>query len=122
MRLRYCVFFFFQAEDGIRYRLVTGVQTCALPIWKPWVPWPCAGDLRGLLMVALRSQGNWRWEGPLGTPLGLVHWKRASSPVEAWNSACLSRCSRGDRPLVERYLEPGGLFPTMHGRVTAPSC
>ena len=25
-------FFFFQAEDGIRDRLVTGVQTCALPI------------------------------------------------------------------------------------------
>src|SRR5207244_5508784 len=24
--------FFFQAEDGIRYDLVTGVQTCALPI------------------------------------------------------------------------------------------
>src|SRR2546423_15693839 len=27
-----CVFFFFQAEDGIRDKLVTGVQTCALPI------------------------------------------------------------------------------------------
>src|SRR5438105_8682796 len=27
-------FFFFQAEDGIRDPLVTGVQTCALPIWK----------------------------------------------------------------------------------------
>src|SRR5437763_8306592 len=25
-------FFFFQAEDGIRYTSVTGVQTCALPI------------------------------------------------------------------------------------------
>src|SRR5207247_10759766 len=25
--------FFFQAEDGIRYPLVTGVQTCALPIF-----------------------------------------------------------------------------------------
>ena len=25
--------FFFQAEDGIRDRLVTGVQTCALPIY-----------------------------------------------------------------------------------------
>ena len=92
-------------------------------------------------MVALRSQGNWRWEGPLGTPLGLVQWKRASSPVEAgisgflsisdsdrrvpaelvqeslasslveaWNSACLSRCSRGERPLVELYLEPA-VFP-----------
>src|SRR5258708_32076260 len=39
--MRYCVtafsivgisFFFFQAEDGIRDDLVTGVQTCALPI------------------------------------------------------------------------------------------
>src|SRR5437868_7580269 len=27
-------FFFFQAEDGIRDRNVTGVQTCALPILK----------------------------------------------------------------------------------------
>src|SRR5205823_8439064 len=29
----YC--FFFQAEDGIRDKLVTGVQTCALPIFEP---------------------------------------------------------------------------------------
>src|SRR6266404_5562905 len=27
--------FFFQAEDGIRDKLVTGVQTCALPISLP---------------------------------------------------------------------------------------
>src|SRR5256885_9592161 len=26
--------FFFQAEDGIRDYKVTGVQTCALPIWS----------------------------------------------------------------------------------------
>src|SRR5260370_11493975 len=31
LRLRLC-FVFFQAEDGIRYSSVTGVQTCALPI------------------------------------------------------------------------------------------
>src|SRR5256885_10851714 len=30
-----CVFFFFQAEDGIRDYKVTGVQTCALPISVP---------------------------------------------------------------------------------------
>src|SRR2546425_9538198 len=30
----YPLFFFFQAEDGIRDKLVTGVQTCALPIWN----------------------------------------------------------------------------------------
>src|SRR5256885_13143069 len=28
-------FFFFQAEDGIRDYKVTGVQTCALPIYRP---------------------------------------------------------------------------------------
>ena len=32
-RLKF-VFFFFQAEDGIRDHCVTGVQTCALPIYK----------------------------------------------------------------------------------------
>src|SRR5437867_12830527 len=30
--LLFFCFFFFQAEDGIRDRTVTGVQTCALPI------------------------------------------------------------------------------------------
>src|SRR5207247_5702643 len=29
-----CLCFFFQAEDGIRDPLVTGVQTCALPIYS----------------------------------------------------------------------------------------
>src|SRR5207248_8138998 len=29
-------YFFFQAEDGIRDRTVTGVQTCALPIYTPY--------------------------------------------------------------------------------------
>src|SRR5207249_3669996 len=32
--LRRLCFFFFQAEDGIRDRNVTGVQTCALPIYR----------------------------------------------------------------------------------------
>src|SRR5215216_889977 len=40
------VFFFFQAEDGIRDDLVTGVQTCALPIW---------GRSLGKLALGLRT-------------------------------------------------------------------
>src|SRR5256886_15459432 len=32
------LFFFFQAEDGIRDLTVTGVQTCALPISGPEFP------------------------------------------------------------------------------------
>src|SRR5438034_8469258 len=31
---RYLSYFFFQAEDGIRDHCVTGVQTCALPIFR----------------------------------------------------------------------------------------
>src|SRR5437763_2239108 len=38
-------FFFFQAEDGIRDTSVTGVQTCALPIWRTWVGVDNARDL-----------------------------------------------------------------------------
>src|SRR2546421_8091126 len=34
LRIMLMVFFFFQAEDGIRDLIVTGVQTCALPICR----------------------------------------------------------------------------------------
>ena len=36
--------FFFQAEDGIRDDLVTGVQTCALPIFDCDDGLPVGGD------------------------------------------------------------------------------
>src|SRR2546425_3142407 len=42
-------FFFFQAEDGIRDKLVTGVQTCALPIL---VRLKMAGCLAGLTFTS----------------------------------------------------------------------
>src|SRR5690348_17444397 len=59
VRLKYCsrcsyvifsfvffIFFFFQAEDGIRDGRVTGVQTCALPISS-------AGTVQAKLRVPL---------------------------------------------------------------------
>src|SRR2546421_8264714 len=39
-------FFFFQAEDGIRDLIVTGVQTCALPISKALSSLRSAGALQ----------------------------------------------------------------------------
>src|SRR2546430_13467005 len=47
-----CIFFFFQAEDGIRDLTVTGVQTCALPIF--------VGRPGGPLFVDLRAPGRQR--------------------------------------------------------------
>ena len=43
-------------------------------------------------------------------PADLGQESQAWSWVEAWNSASLWRCSRGERTLVELYLEPG-VFP-----------
>src|SRR5258708_30037994 len=47
-------FFFFQAEDGIRDDLVTGVQTCALPISRFYC---CTTNLspRGISRFSLSS-------------------------------------------------------------------
>src|SRR5690606_40648728 len=47
------LFFFFQAEDGIRDFHVTGVQTCALPIFnrlsrEQLVEWLAWNDVHGL--------------------------------------------------------------------------
>src|SRR5207244_6040442 len=46
--------FFFQAEDGIRDDLVTGVQTCALPISQA-LEWAKAAAARDLESVFSRS-------------------------------------------------------------------
>src|SRR2546422_7035944 len=53
------IFFFFQAEDGIRDVAVTGVQTCALPIWG-------VGDRIGAGASHRRATAR----RPLGVPAG----------------------------------------------------
>src|SRR5256886_10233476 len=56
----FCTTFFFQAEDGIRDLTVTGVQTCALPIYPIHVVLRAAGDLsddhRGLHVGMERAE------------------------------------------------------------------
>src|SRR5258708_26749228 len=48
LRSEFFFLFFFQAEDGIRDDLVTGVQTCALPIllkvWSTEALWQIVND------------------------------------------------------------------------------
>src|SRR5205823_11862992 len=60
--------FFIQAEDGIRDKLVTGVQTCALPIWiysaaerRALAPWIDPGKAR---TQERRDQGTRRGFAP----------------------------------------------------------
>src|SRR2546426_4550353 len=57
------VFFFFQAEDGIRDYKVTGVQTCALPISpeaKPqWEERIRTADTQGMEPLVEPTLGRW---------------------------------------------------------------
>src|SRR2546427_8896582 len=46
-------FFFFQAEDGIRFLTVTGVQTCALPILTPNIASPLMVLFAVILLPAI---------------------------------------------------------------------
>src|SRR5690606_40032402 len=68
-------FFFFQAEDGIRYFHVTGVQTCALPISDGTrtpsirVSSPRCAPLPPTSAICARStSSNRRTKGGIGVP------------------------------------------------------
>src|SRR3989475_6353664 len=77
-----CFFFFFQAEDGIRDLTVTGVQTCALPIYRAR-PAPAAGVVR----APLRRPGAARAAGAISigrrVPRYSHHGGRRNDPLPA---------------------------------------
>src|SRR5207253_8408848 len=54
------IHFFFLAEDGIRDGHVTGVQTCALPIYFEPGGWPVSADRRDRLDGGAVSPGPGR--------------------------------------------------------------
>src|SRR5690606_39356925 len=94
-------FFFFQAEDGIRDFHVTGVQTCALPIWPRGterrrlaglvdVPVPAPRDPMDAVLrnphVAEGKRFCWKCGEPVGrsTPVG-------PGPTEIGRASCRER-------------------------------
>src|SRR5687767_175416 len=104
--------FFFQAEDGIRDKLVTGVQTCALPICRAGPPRPPttggrppprspgrtgalrAGGRGGARSVAGRCRARWRrWRGRGRAP-GVPGGRLRGGPRRWWSR----RSILGKRP------------------------
>src|SRR5256884_2041711 len=79
------LFFFFQAEDGIRDVAVTGVQTCALPICTASLPTSTsprlcvgyAGSAVRPMRVRTSRRGTGREGGSTGSPQA-VHSQPAS--------------------------------------------
>src|SRR5256885_7566812 len=86
------LFFFFQAEDGIRDYKVTGVQTCALPISCRPVPRAAAVHARGQL-AALERTGPCDVHADRPVPARAVHGYVRPAP-----SAGPGRTARLDRP------------------------
>src|SRR5699024_12195898 len=98
--------FFFQAEDGIRDRNVTGVQTCALPIFEIDEGAQAPSDdelLDGTEFLIARTLGGLdgavrlvaRWDGGSGVEIG-----RASCRGRGWMSARAAACRAKDQSVV----------------------
>src|SRR5699024_12103460 len=94
------LFFFFQAEDGIRDRNVTGVQTCALPISPPGRQLPNEHTARKQrLMRSLcfrRIQDRVRLTGSSGAAADPRRWAAAPAggPPEIGRASCRERVER----------------------------
>src|SRR2546425_13168822 len=54
-------YFFFQAEDGIRDKLVTGVQTCALPIYRRYQSMMASRNTNTTAAPMARNTTNGTW-------------------------------------------------------------
>src|SRR5205085_6609104 len=93
------VFFFFQAEDGIRDLTVTGVQTCALPIYYEIRVDKNANDTYGAFRVGIHDD--------LVTALGLATQVDGHSVGEALARA-MDPDSRSEERRVGKECGSGG--------------
>src|SRR2546426_11114507 len=105
-------FFFFQAEDGIRDYKVTGVQTCALPIWSRAVRFEKAASCAR------------KWDGPRPSFCSAAITQRCFAFLifgTHRSAFCTSDFIRGKAPGKERnWMPPGtarGLRPQRAGRL-----
>src|SRR5690606_40913803 len=105
-------FFFFQAEDGIRDFHVTGVQTCALPIYSGAIPFASkggndSGALRAFAQAGVRAAGCADCLGIWNSELrsGNNEWTLGS----AGNAPQIGRASCRDRL---QHLAVNQLFST----------
>src|SRR2546430_5557649 len=89
-------FFFFQAEDGIRDLTVTGVQTCALPIYSKFALNSAVRDClrRGFLLTPPSEMRlSQRGAGPANPAYSPVSFLLERSEERRVGKECRSRWS-----------------------------
>src|SRR5256885_6973815 len=98
--LKAIIFFFFQAEDGIRDYKVTGVQTCALPIYENSSA--LLGD-HGVQAVAYMSRNRALTSTDRTHNLGITSvWEIPLGRSEEHTSELQSPCNLVCRLLLEK--------------------
>src|SRR5437762_3982816 len=99
------VFFFFQAEDGIRDTSVTGVQTCALPISAPGRhPARHAGDRAAWPAPTEEAAGR----GSPNDPVDLWPRRSAQGPRVHDRGDARDRRAPPECPLFDRRTDAPG--------------
>src|SRR2546425_679318 len=114
----YLFFFFFQAEDGIRDKLVTGVQTCALPICRLITLLDRLGERAGAVEAyeefTKRLAADLETEPAAETKalMTAVRGRNLAAPVELPSRAA---AGVGDVAGAAPALSPRGLWPAALG-------
>src|SRR5690606_18941936 len=114
-----CFFvFFFQAEDGIRDFHVTGVQTCALPIWSSFgVELYCSAPVTQWWLVMINPSGDTNeaeqppryTTEPKGSPMGEVSCFGSSFTPSLLNaSTCCGALSWPGSHMPPGLVKAGG--------------
>src|SRR5699024_12136224 len=81
--------FFFQAEDGIRDRNVTGVQTCALPIYsRNACPFRSPRQIQ-VLGRKKKSEPVSHWEDQVRISISWSEWRDSNSRPPAPKAGAL---------------------------------
>src|SRR5690625_7856548 len=80
------LFFFFQAEDGIRDGHVTGVQTCALPISPTLIRSLISWQKSGTLDLEKYDLSSVRLLGSVGEPLNRTVGQRIQENIGSSNA------------------------------------
>src|SRR5438093_8218653 len=91
------IFFFFQAEDGMRDWSVTGVQTCALPISKAGLGWRAGAVYRDASAERIRVEieDSLRRLRTSYVDIYQVHWPDPLVPIEETATALGQLFERG---------------------------
>src|SRR5439155_20777869 len=106
------VFFFFQAEDGIRDGHVTGVQTCALPICFKFNRITGA-YIESPIVLSYSDNGGLTWTGPnrVGTPTQNIDQGSVPTPgPDGQVYVVFENYTGGTKAMVAASLDGGNTF------------